>query len=151
MPDIDVVDSTWICARPSVVAAAVAEPANWRRWWPDLELVVDEWRGPKGVRWTVRSTRRGEAGSMEVWLEPAHDGVVAHYFLRLDLADGAAMSPRRKARATDSYRRQAKRAFWALGDQLDPGRIGRVEAAPGTQDRHDGRAPIGRSDTRTAR
>jgi hypothetical protein len=128
MPDIDVVDSTWICARPSAVAAIVAAPANWRRWWPELDLAVDEWRGEKGVRWTVRKSVGGESGSMEVWLEPACDGVVVHYFLRLDAADGSPMSRRRKARATHAHRCRVKQVFWALGDQLDPGRIARVAA-----------------------
>jgi hypothetical protein len=130
MPDIDVVDSTWICAAPATVAAVVAQPANWRRWWPDLELVVDEWRGNKGVRWTVRPSRLGAAGSMEIWLEPACDGVVAHYFLRLDAVDGRPMSRRRKVAAIDAHRRRVKQVLWALGDELDPGRTARVSAPP---------------------
>jgi len=125
---IDVVDSTWICARPAVVAAIVAEPANWRRWWPELELVADELRGDKGVRWTVRPTSSGESGSMEVWLEPAFDGVVLHYLLRLDAAGGRRMGRGRQARLTHFHRRRAKRSFWALGDQLDPGRTARIAA-----------------------
>jgi hypothetical protein len=130
MPDIDIVDSTWICARPAVVAAVVADPANWRRWWPGLELVLDEWRGDKGVRWTVRRSAVGDTGSMEVWLEPAHDGVVAHYFLRLD-APGPGGMPRRRARRTeDVSRRRMKQVFWALADELDPGRIARISAPP---------------------
>lgn len=128
MPAIDVVDSTWICARPAVVAAIVAEPANWRRWWPELDLVADEWRGEKGVRWTVRPTSSGESGSMEVWLEPAFDGVLVHYFLRLDAARSRRMSRRRQTRLTHLHRRRVKVAFWALGDQLDPGRTARVAA-----------------------
>ena len=125
MPDVDVVDSTWIGARPATVAAVVAEPSNWRRWWPDLLLEVDEWRGDKGVRWTVRAPKHGAAGTMEVWLEPAADGVVAHYFLRLDGAGGP-LSRRRRERCADRHRRRVKQVFWALGDRLDPGRLARV-------------------------
>ena len=128
MPAIDVVDSTWICAPPAVVAAIVAEPANWRRWWPELDLVAEDRRGDKGVRWTVRPTSSGESGSMEVWLEPALDGVVLHYILRLDAADGRRMGRRRHTRLTHFHRRRAKSAFWALGDQLDPGRTARIAA-----------------------
>src|SRR5262249_40638263 len=85
MPEVDVVDATWLGVRPSVLATVVADPRNWRRWWPDLDLVVDQWRGPKGVRWSVSSGRNGAVvGSMEVWLEAADDGTVAHFFLRLD-------------------------------------------------------------------
>jgi hypothetical protein len=128
MPDIDVVDSTWICARPAAVAAIVAEPANWARWWPELDLVVDELRDEKGVRWSVRRTATGSTGSMEIWLEPAFDGVVLHYFLRLDAPTGTRLSRGRQTRLTHRYRRRAKRTFWALGDQLDPARIARLDA-----------------------
>lgn len=127
MPDIDVVDSTWICTRPATLAAIVAEPANWRRWWPGLDLTVDEWRGTKGVRWTVGPSERGSvAGSMEVWLEPQFDGVVAHFFLRLDGTDGRPLGRRRIRRLTDKYRVLAKDLFWSLGNQLDPARVARV-------------------------
>ena len=125
MPAIDVVDSTWIAARPAAIAAVVAEPANWRRWWPDLVLEVDEWRGDKGVRWTMRSPKDGAAGTMEVWIERAFEGAVVHYFLRMDPVSGT-ISPRRSAAITDARRRRVKQVFWALGDQLDPGRLGRV-------------------------
>ena len=140
VPAIDIVDSTWICARPTVVAAVVAEPANWRRWWPRLELAVDEWRGDKGVRWTVRPCEGGAiqrafarrrdtvTGSMEIWLEPAFDGVVAHFFLRLDPTSGRPLGRRRGERLTRAYRTRAKQVFWSLGDELDPGRIARVRA-----------------------
>lgn len=131
VPAIDIVDSTWISGRPAVVAAAVADPSNWRIWWPDLELAVDELRGDKGVRWTVRRTSRGCAGTMEVWLQPALDGVVAHYFLRLDPASGGPMRPGRVRRESDRQRRRAKRVFWGLADRLDPGRIARISTPPG--------------------
>lgn len=126
MPDVDIVDSTWIGARPALVAAAIADPANWGVWWPDLELAVAEPRGDKGVRWTVRRARRGCTGSMEVWLQPVLDGVVAHYFLRLDAGSGRGMRPARSRRESDRRRKQAKRVFWAIADQLDPARMQRI-------------------------
>jgi hypothetical protein len=127
VPDIDVVDSTWICTRPGTLAAIVAEPSNWRRWWPGLDLTVDEWRGDKGVRWTVGASERGSVtGSMEVWLESQYDGVVAHYFLRLQGTNGRPLGRRRTRRLTDMYRIRAKDLFWSLGNQLDPARITRV-------------------------
>jgi hypothetical protein len=132
VPAIDVVDSTWLAARPQVVAALVADPGNWRRWWPDLVLEVDEWRGNKGVRWlvpAVTDTRAGLVGSAEVWLEPMFDGVVAHFFLRLDPPPGRRLRARRAARIADGYRRRTKQAFWALADQLDPGRTVRLTSA----------------------
>lgn len=128
MPDIDVVDSTWLNAPLAAVAAIVAEPANWRRWWPDLSLDVQEWRGPKGVRWTARSDADHAAGTMEIWLEPSCDGVVLHYFLRLDAQSGHRLRPRRCRRIVDARRRATKRVFWALSDQLDPRRVTRAAA-----------------------
>lgn len=129
MPAIDVLDSTWIGVRPGQLAVIVAEPANWRRWWPRLELTVDEWRGAKGMRWLVRPSEGGEVqGSMEVWLQPVLDGVVAHYFLRLDGVGGHPVPPRRARRIERRHRRAAKALFWSLGDQLDPGRMARVSA-----------------------
>src|SRR5438105_13895363 len=96
VPEIDVMDSTWVAARPQTVAAVVSQPANWRRWWPELRLSVDEWRGVKGVRWAVRSVdgHPGLAGTAEIWLEKSHDGVVTHFFLRLEPAPGHTLSRR---------------------------------------------------------
>ena len=135
MPAVDVVDSTWFATRPAVVAALVAEPGNWRSWWPDLTLEVEEWRGDKGVRWRVPAAAGPAAGcygSAEVWLEPMFDGVVAHFFLRLDPAAGRTVSRRRAERIADSCRRRTKTAFWALADQLDPGRMTRHTSASHT-------------------
>jgi hypothetical protein len=129
VPTIDVVDSTWFAARPTAVAAIVAEPANWRRWWPTLDLVVDELRGEKGVRWIVRSAggrAAGMKGTAEVWLERMHEGVVAHFFLRLDPASGGVVPPARAERIAREFRIRTKQVFWALADQLDPGRLDRL-------------------------
>lgn len=129
MPIIDVVDSTWFAARPAAVAAVMAEPGNWRRWWPGLTLAVDEWRGDKGVRWLVPSASgpaAGLSGSAEVWLEPMAEGVVGHFFLRLDPLAGRRVSRRRAARIAHNYRIRTKQAFWALADELDPGRAARA-------------------------
>ena len=120
MPQIDVADETWIAAAPQQVAAVIADWANWRSWWPDFELTVDELRGPQGVRWFVRATRRHRAtGSMEVWLEAVQEGVVLHYFLRLEQAHGRWLSPRRAQRAVLAERRRAKRIFWAVKDRIE--------------------------------
>lgn len=134
VPVVDVVDSTWVAAAPASVATLVADPANWRRWWPGLDLRVDEWRALKGVRWTVRavSGHADLAGSAEVWLEPMAEGVVAHFFLRLDPTSGRAISRRVVDKITCAYRRQTKTAFWALADRLDPGRMDRHVSASHT-------------------
>ena len=126
MPQVDVVDETWIAADPRRVADRVADPANWRRWWPDLDLAVDELRGAEGVRWLLakhaikapRVVPRTATGSMEVWLQPDRDGVRVHYFLRLDPVAGS-LPPRRAQRLVLRHRRRAKRVFWALKDELE--------------------------------
>lgn len=116
MAQVDVVDETWIAAPPDRVAACVADSGRWPRWWPALDLAVDELREAEGVRWFVRGPG---TGSMEVWLEPDCDGVRVHYFLRLDPADGGRLSPRRAQRAVLAHRRRAKQVFWALKDELE--------------------------------
>jgi hypothetical protein len=116
MPQIDVVDETWIAAPPHRVAARVADPGRWRLWWPALELTVDQLRAAEGVRWFVRGSA---TGSMEVWLEPDLDGVRVHYFLRLSTSGGLRLSSRRVQRAVLAYRRRAKRVFWALKDEFE--------------------------------
>jgi len=127
---IDVADETWIAAPGDRVAHAVADPANWRRWWPDLTLAVAELRGAKGVRWIVadhatpaadrlRGAPRRVGGTMEVLLEPCHAGVLVHYFLRLDARDGRMSGLRARERVVLRHRRRAKRIFWALKDDLE--------------------------------
>jgi hypothetical protein len=131
MPEIDVVDSTWIDVLPASLAPIVADATNWRRWWPDLDLQVDQWRGPKGVRWFVRSGRNGTiTGSMEIWLQAIGEGTVVHYFLRLD-GTHRALSRRERTRLERRYRVGIKQVFWGVADRLDPGRLTRV-AGPRT-------------------
>jgi hypothetical protein len=132
VPEVDVVDATWIDVPPASLAPFIAAPANWRKWWPDLNLRVDEWRAAKGVRWLVPSGRRGRViGSMEIWLQAVDNGTVAHYFLRLD-GTPQPLRPRERLRLERSYRIATKRGLWALADEFDPGRLARVSAPPST-------------------
>lgn len=116
MPQLDLVDETFVVAEPARVAAAVADPARWPAWWPDLRLGVFQDRGEAGVRWNVRGAL---TGSMEVWLEPYGDGVIVHHYMRCDLPGGRTPSPAALARLRRRRERHAKRVFWALKDELE--------------------------------
>jgi hypothetical protein len=118
--EVDVSDETWIRVLPELVAPVIHDDARWGTWWPRLAVAVQERRGVEGVRWTVVA---GDlVGTMEVWLEPAFDGVVLHYFLRLDRADGRALSRRAAHRLRRIHARRAKGVFWAVKDELEEGR-----------------------------
>jgi hypothetical protein len=65
-------------------------------------------------------------GSMEIWLQPESDGVVAHYFLRLDRSDGRRLRRTRRERILRRYRARARRVLWAVTDVVDPGRMARI-------------------------
>jgi hypothetical protein len=80
---IDVADETFLWVPPSRVAAAFADPRRWREYWPDLTCRVYADRGAEGLRWRVGGAL---IGTMEVWLEPALEGTLLHYFLRADPA-----------------------------------------------------------------
>jgi hypothetical protein len=103
VPDVDLVDETFLVVPPKLVAAVFAEPDAWRRFWPDLRLEVYADRGDEGLRWTVRGAL---SGTMEIWLEPVLDGTVLHYFLRADLSGGA-------HRPRDLRRERVRRALAA--------------------------------------
>jgi hypothetical protein len=118
-----VVDETFLAVPPKVVAAAFANPAAWRAYWPDLTCEVYADRGEQGQRWTVRGAL---VGTMEVWLEPVLDGTLLHYFLRADRPgpDGrpAALPPRDAAREVTRRQLAAKRVALDLKRQLEDGR-----------------------------
>jgi hypothetical protein len=82
---IQVADQTFVAAAAPRVAEAIAAPSKWRQWWPDLRLDVREDRGDKGIRWSIAGAL---TGTMEIWLEPALDGVILHYFLHAEPAQG---------------------------------------------------------------
>jgi hypothetical protein len=114
---VDVVDETFLVVPPRVVAAAFADPAAWRRFWPDLELDVYADRGDEGLRWTVRGAL---VGTMEVWLEPKLDGTLLHYFLRADLP--GAHKPARIRREIARRQLAAKAVALDLKTVLEDGR-----------------------------
>ena len=113
---LDVVDETFLAAAPGRVAAAMAEPSRWRRWWPDLQLHLHDDRGPAGLRWQVTGAT---TGSMEVWLEPVLDGTVLHYFLRAQVPDAPVTELIRAAR---NRRLAVKKMAFGLKAELESGR-----------------------------
>jgi hypothetical protein len=100
---IQVADETFVAADGARVAAAITDRSSWRRWWPDLRLQVTEDRADKGVRWAVTGAL---TGTMEVWLEPALDGVVLHYFLHAEPAGVAGWQLARMNLAKMTHRRR---------------------------------------------
>jgi hypothetical protein len=118
MPQLDLMDEVFIVAAPRTVATVVADRARWPQWWPGLDLTVQEDRGVAGIRWLVDGWW---TGSMEIWVQPHLDGVIAHYYLRIDPA-GARMSARRLGRHRRAWGRRSKRLLWALKDELEAGR-----------------------------
>jgi hypothetical protein len=103
MNSIQIADETFVAADPIEVGRAVADLANWRRWWPDLRLTVVEDRGAVGHRWTVAGAL---TGTMEIWLESVLDGVVLHYFLHAEPSGVAAWQLAKMNLAKMNHRRR---------------------------------------------
>jgi hypothetical protein len=127
---IHLIDQTWIDAPVRTVSAVVADCANWRRWWPGLDLTVTRDRKDKGIQFAARSRpvsrrfgldRVELVGTVEIWLEPHRDGVILHHFVRLDPV-GDRLSDRAAAARTRRLAWHAKRVFWQLKDELEAGR-----------------------------
>jgi hypothetical protein len=100
---IQVADEMFIAADGAKVGAAVADRANWGRWWPDLRLQVVEDRAEKGIRWAVTGAL---TGTMEIWLEPTLDGVLLHYFLHAEPSGVAAWQLAKMNLAKMTHRRR---------------------------------------------
>ena len=115
MPTVDLIDETYVVAAPDIVAAAVHDEARWRVWWPGLRLTVFMDRGLQGIRWSVGGPL---VGSAELWLEQVGDGVVVHYYLRVDPAGRVRSADRVRRREALAWKRHAN----ALKDELEAGR-----------------------------
>lgn len=126
---VDLIDETFVVAAPPRVAAALHDPALWRRLWPGLDLVVFQDRGDHGLRFTVT----GElVGTSEFWVEPYADGAVVHYYCRCDVTRrGSATEPvtgsprrllRTKLRAMRAHATATKAGLNQLKDELEASR-----------------------------
>ena len=125
---IQVADETFLAVDPVVVGRAICDPADWRRWFPDLSLHVVEDRADKGVRWTVAGPL---TGTMEIWLQPMLDGVILHYFLHAEPtgATGAQLAKMNLAEMTHQRRVAGKRMAFEVKNTLEASRP--VGVAPG--------------------
>lgn len=47
MATVDLVDDTFVVADRCDVARVVADPVQWRTWWPDLDLVLERDRADR--------------------------------------------------------------------------------------------------------
>jgi hypothetical protein len=121
MNSVQIADDTFVAADPADVGRMVADPSNWRRWWPDLRLTVVQDRGPVGQRWTVTGAL---TGSMEIWLEPSLDGVILHYFLHAEPSGAAAweLAKMNLAKLNHERRVAGKRMAFELKAVLEAGR-----------------------------
>lgn len=160
VPSIDLVDESYLVADHQHVTDLFHDPALWRLWWPDLHLTVRMDRGLKGLRWAVSGRA---VGSSEVWLEPAGDGVILHYFLRAEpTRPGSDTEPLRgwfwwRRRVARSVGRRHSAAFkhhsWALKDSLERGRapgmprvtVGTLTRASSSAETAEGAHPDGGS------
>jgi hypothetical protein len=124
---VDLVDETFVAAHLNDVAAVVADQRRWSEWFPGLTLTVFMDRGLKGIRWSVAGDF---VGSTEIWLEPFADGVILHYYLRVEpTAKGSRTVPNPYPDTPSGFRAAAKqrvkaatrgkRIFWALKDELE--------------------------------
>ena len=121
MNSIQVADETFVCADPADVGRAVADPTSWRRWWPDLRLVVVEDRGPAGQRWTITGAL---TGTMEIWLESSFDGAILHYFLHAEPSGAAAWELAKMNMAKENHTRRVagKRMAFEVKQTLEAAR-----------------------------
>lgn len=133
VPQIDLIEETYLAVSPARVAAAIRESAFTRALWPDLTLSVFMDRGDAGVRWSAAGAL---VGSCEIWLEPYGDGVIAHTYLRTDVTapgsstEAAVVPPRAALKELRRRALHAKQVWWALKDRLEAGRGPGDPAAP---------------------
>lgn len=123
---MDLVDESFIAADVAQLAAVVADSTRWKQWFPDLDLTIFMDRGLQGIRWSVSGQFHG---STEIWLEEFGDGVIVHYYLRVDPVDSATGQVRPFDANPAGYRKAAKvrvaaaqrwkRNLWALKDELE--------------------------------
>lgn len=127
MPTLDISCDDLVVADPAYVAERLGSDTLWREWWPELTLTPSERRGAEGVRWAVTGAAIGTA---EWWLEQVRDGVVVHWYLRVDPA--RPVRGRALTRVRERYVKQYRERLWAFKDEAEAGRAA-GERRPGHQ------------------
>jgi ribosome-associated toxin RatA of RatAB toxin-antitoxin module len=117
MPTLDISCDDLVVADPAYVAERLGSDTLWREWWPDLTLTPSERRGVEGVRWAVTGAAIGTA---EWWLEQVRDGVVVHWYLRVDPA--RPVRGRALTRLRERYVAQYRERLWSFKDEVEAGR-----------------------------
>lgn len=125
MGSIHIADQAFIVGDGAGVREELGDPERWHRWWPDLQLEVLADRGEAGIRFSCRG---GVVGSMELWLEPALDGVIVHYFLDGE-PPGGPIDYRAAAPIIRQRRVQARVAMAEAKARLEAGRAPGVPPA----------------------
>jgi len=117
MPTLDISCDDLVVAEPAYVAQRLGSDTLWREWWPELTLTPSERRGAEGVRWAVTGAAIGTA---EWWLEQVRDGVVVHWYLRVDPV--RPVRGRALTRLRERYVTRYRERLWAFKDEAEAGR-----------------------------
>jgi ribosome-associated toxin RatA of RatAB toxin-antitoxin module len=117
MPSLDISCDDLVVADPAYVAERLGSDTLWREWWPELTLTPTERRGLEGVRWAVTGAAIGTA---EWWLEQVRDGVVVHWYLRVDPV--RPVRGRALERLQEQYVARYRDHLWRFKDRVEAGR-----------------------------
>ncbi len=117
VPALELVDETFVVARPVELGRLVHDPRRWREWWPDLVLTTFMDRGDLGIRWSAAGARW--TGSVEIWLEAVAGGVLLHHYQRLDPTRATVLTARELRRARADRARSWKTHAFAVKDALE--------------------------------
>jgi len=117
MPSLDISCDDLVVADPAYVAQRLGADTLWRKWWPELTLTAAERRGEEGVRWAVTGAAIGTA---EWWLESVRDGVVVHWYLRVDPVGST--SGRQLRKLQERYVARYRKQIWRFKDEVESGR-----------------------------
>ena len=109
---VDLVDESFVRARPTVLRAVLEDPRLDALVWPGHEVSVTRDRGHKGRHYAVAGRITGVA---EVWLEPFDDGTIVHHYVQARTSDRW-RSPSAVARR---HAHAWKREITAIKDELE--------------------------------